>query len=82
MVRKYHNHILYTNPRHREEEPQDTHSRKTPGRQLKQSNQPFLPHQDGYKTRKNTKYCLTKKGTNTEPHTGRNNESTTAEPPP
>ena len=36
MIRKYHNHTLHTtNPRHREEEPQNNNSHKTPGRQTK-----------------------------------------------
>ena len=33
-------------PTDREEEPQNTDRHKTPGRQLKQSNQLSLPHQD------------------------------------
>ena len=33
LIRKYHNHKLQTNPRHREEEPRNNH--KTPGRQAK-----------------------------------------------
>ena len=37
MIRKYHNHKLQTTPWHREEEPLNHH--KTPGRQIKQSNQ-------------------------------------------
>ena len=44
MIRKYHNHKLQTTPSHREEEPLNHH--KTPGRQIKQSNQLPLPHQD------------------------------------
>ena len=36
MIRKYHNHTLQTNPRHHEEEPQNTDCHKTSGRQLKQ----------------------------------------------
>ena len=44
MIRKYYNHNLQTTPRHHEEEPLNHH--KTPGRQIKQSNQPSLPHQD------------------------------------
>ena len=35
MIRQYHNHALQTNPRNREEEPQNTNSHKTSGRQLK-----------------------------------------------
>ena len=44
MIRKYHNHKLQTIPWHREEEPLNHH--ETPGRQIKQSNQLSLPHQD------------------------------------
>ena len=44
MIRKYHNHKLQTTPWHREEEPLYHH--ETPGRQIKQSNQLSLPHQD------------------------------------
>ena len=53
MIRKYHNHTLQTIPCHREEEPQNTDSHKTSGRQPKQSNQ-LLAHQDDCKTRKDT----------------------------
>ena len=41
MIRKYHNHKLQTTPWNREEEPLNHH--KTPGRQIKQSNQLSLP---------------------------------------
>ena len=51
MTRKYHNHILQTNPQHREDEQQNTNSHKAPGRQLKESNQLSLLHQADYKTR-------------------------------
>ena len=44
MIRKYNNHKPQTTPWHREEELLNRH--KTPGRQIKQSNQLFLPHQD------------------------------------
>ena len=54
MVRKYHNQTLQTKPRHQEEKPKNTNMHKTPGRQLKQSNQLFLPRQDDYKTKKDT----------------------------
>ena len=40
-------------PWHREEEPLNHH--KTPGRQIKQSNQLSLPHQDDCNTRKDIK---------------------------
>ena len=35
MTRKYHNHTLQTNLRHREKEPQNTNFHKILGRQLK-----------------------------------------------
>ena len=47
MIRKYHNHTLQTKPQHREEEPQNTNSHKTSGRQLKKNNELSLPHQGG-----------------------------------
>ena len=53
MIRKYHNHKLQTSPWHREEEPLNHH--KTPGRQIKQSNQLSLPHQDDCNTRMDIK---------------------------
>ena len=49
MIRKYHNHKPQTIPWHREEEPLNHHD--TPGRQIKQSNQLSLPHQDDCNTR-------------------------------
>ena len=39
MIRKFHNHTLPINPLHREDEPQNTNSHKTPERQSKQTNQ-------------------------------------------
>ena len=53
MIRKYHNHKLQTTPWHREEEPPNNH--ETPGRQIKQSNQLSLPHQDDCNTRTDIK---------------------------
>ena len=50
MIRKYHNHILQTNPLHREKEPQNTSSHKTSERQLKQSEQLSLLRQYDCKT--------------------------------
>ena len=49
MIRKYHNHKPQTTPWYREEEP--LNHQETPGRQIKQSNQLSLPHQDDYNTR-------------------------------
>ena len=54
MIKKYHkNKKRQTTPRHREEERLNHH--ETPGRQIKQSNQLSLPHQDGCKTRMDIK---------------------------
>ena len=50
---EYHNHKLQTTPWHREEEPLNHH--ETPGRQIKQSNQLSLPHQDDCNTRMDIK---------------------------
>ena len=47
MIRKYHNHKPQTTPWHREKEPPNHH--ETPGRQIKQSDQLSLPHQDDFK---------------------------------
>ena len=58
MIRKYHNHKLQTNPWHREEEPQNKH--EVPGRQIEQSNQLSLPHQDDCKTTMDIKELTTK----------------------
>ena len=44
MIRKHHNHKLQTTQWHLEEEPLNHH--ETPGRQIKQSSQLSLPHQD------------------------------------
>ena len=68
MISKYHNHTQQTNPRYLEEEPQNTNSHKTPGRQLKQSNQLSLPRQDDRKTRNDTGKCITKQRPTKSPH--------------
>ena len=54
MIRKYNNHKPQTTPLHRDEEPLNHHV--TPGRQIKQSNQLSLPHQDDCNTRIDIKY--------------------------
>ena len=72
MIRKYHNHKLQTTPWHREEEPLNHH--ETPGRQIKQSNQLSLPHQDDCNTRMDIKYPTTKHRTITDSHNGSNNK--------
>ena len=81
MMKIYHNHTLQTNSRHHQEELQNTNSHKTSGRQLKQNNKLPLPHQDDCKAKKDTIYCITKQGPNTEPPqtmgTTKNYESTT-----
>ena len=53
MIRKYHNHKPQKNPWHREEEPQN--QQETQGRQIMQSNQLSLPHQDDCNTRMDIK---------------------------
>ena len=53
MIRKYHNQKLQAAPWHRKEEPPNHH--ETPGRQIKQSNQLSLPHQDDSNTRMDIK---------------------------
>ena len=82
MIMKYHNHKLQTTPWHREEE--RLNHQETPGRQIKQSNQLSLPHQDDC----NTKMDIKKRKQNIEqlqtPTMGVtiNKKSTTTEPPP
>ena len=82
MIRKYHNHKPQTTQRHREEEPPNRH--KKPGRQIKQSNQLSLPHQDYCNTIMDTKQRTTKLRTATDSHNGSynkqkvNNNRTTA----
>ena len=72
MIRKYHNHKPQTSLWHREEEPLDHHG--TPGRQIKQSNQLCLPHQDDSITRTDTKQRATKHRTYKDSHNGSNNK--------
>ena len=64
MIRKYHNHKLQTTPWHREEEPLNHH--ETPGRQIKQSNQLSLPHQDEKVCTNGTQYKDRKWGAGVE----------------
>ena len=64
MIRKYHNHKPQTTPWHREEEP--LNHQETPGRQIKQSNQLSLPHQDDCNTRMDIKLHTTKHRTITD----------------
>ena len=82
MIRKYHNHKLQTTLWHREEEPLNHH--ETPGRQIKQSNQLCLPHQDDCNTRmdiKNVQQNIKQLQTTTMGVTI-NKKSTATEPPP
>ena len=72
MIRKYHNHKLQTTLRHREKEPLNHH--ETPGRQIKQSNQLSLPHQDDCNTRMDIKQRTTIHRTITDSHNGSNNK--------
>ena len=72
MIRKYHNYKPQTTLWHREEESLNHH--ETPGRQIKQSNQLYLPHQDDCNTRTDTKQRTTKHRTITDSHNGSNNK--------
>ena len=72
MIRKYHYHKPQTTLWHREEELLNHH--ETPGRQIKQSNQLSLPHQDDCNTRTDTKQRTTKQRTITDSHNGSNNK--------
>ena len=82
MIRKHHNHKPQTTPWHLEEEPLNHH--ETPGRQIKQSNQPPPPHQDDCNTRMDIKQRTTKHITLQTPTMGvtTNKKSTTTEPRP
>ena len=82
MIRKYHNHKLQTTPWHREEEPLNHY--ETPGRQIKQSNQLSLPHQDDCNTKMDTSNVQQNIEQLQTPTMGVtiNKKSTTTEPPP
>ena len=82
MIRKYHNHKPQATLWHREEEPLNQH--ETPGRQIKQSIQLSLPHQDDCNTRTDTKQRTTNIEQLQTPTMGAtiNKKSTTTEPPP
>ena len=77
MIRKYHNHKLQTTPWHREEEP--LNHLETTGKQIKQSNQLPLPHQDDCNT--NVQQNIEQSQTPTMGVTI-NKKSTATEPPP
>ena len=72
MIRKYHNHKTQTTVWHLEEELLNNH--ETPGRQIKQSDQLSLPHQDDCNTRMCTKENTTKHRTITDSHNRSNNK--------
>ena len=72
MIRKYHDHKPQTTMWHREEEPLNHHG--TPGRQITQSNQLSLPHQDDCNTRTDTKQRATKHRTIKDSHNESNNK--------
>ena len=67
-----HTHKPQTTSWHIEEEPLNHH--ETPGRQMKQSNQLSLPHQDDSNTRTHTKQRTTKHRTITDSHNESNNK--------
>ena len=72
MIRKYNNRKRQTTPWHCKEEPPNHH--ETPGRQIKQSNQPSLPHQHDCNTRMDVKQRTTKHRTITDSNNGSNNK--------
>ena len=72
MIRKYYNHKPQTTQWHREEQPLNHH--ETPGKQIKQSNQLFLPHLDDCITRMDIKQRTTKHRTTANSHHGSNNK--------
>ena len=72
MIRKYHNHKPQTTPWHHEEESLNHH--ETPGRQIKQSNQLILPHQDDCNTRMDIEKHTAKHRTITDSQNGSNNK--------
>ena len=72
MIRKYHNHIPQTTPWHREEEPPNHH--ETPRRQIRQSNQLSLSHQDDYNTSMDLMQRTTKHRTITDSHNRSHNK--------
>ena len=88
MTRKWHNHKLQTNLRHREEEAQNTNSNSniTSKGNLSYSNEFSLPQRDDCKTRGGTKYCAKNKDQTQTSHKAIgatiNNDSTTTEPLP
>ena len=87
MVKKYHNHTLQTDPRHREEETKNTYSHMTSGSiKAKQPALSLFNVKMIAKLEKDTKKCITKQRPAQNPHkqceVHKNNESTTTEPPP
>ena len=84
MIRKYHNHKLQTNPRHRKEEPRNNHD--TPGRQNKQSKatNSLFPIEMITKLEWTQSYAQQhiEQLQNPTMRVTINNESTTKEPPP
>ena len=83
MTRKYHNQTLQTNPWHREEEPQNNKSHRTPGRQSKATSSLFLIKMTAKLVRKQSNAQQYMEQTQ-NPTMGAtiNNESTTTEPLP
>ena len=72
MIRKCHNHKPQTTLWHREKEPLNRH--ETPGRQIKQTNQLSLPHQDDCNTTMGIKQRTTIHRTIRDSHNGSNNK--------
>ena len=73
MIRKTHNHTPQTNPQHREEEPQNNNSHKTPGKQKSKTTSSLFPIKMIAKLEKETKHRTTKDGSENS-HNGSNNK--------
>ena len=63
---QWNNHTLLTNPRHREEETENTNNNTTP-KKIKLKHPILIPQREDCKTRRDTKYCKTKQGPNSNP---------------
>ena len=77
LIRKIHNHTLQTNPRHREEEPQNNNKTSRTQSKRGKATSSVLPIKEHCKTRKDTKQYTTKHGTNKEHNNGSNNQQGT-----
>ena len=83
MIRKNYNHTPQTNPWHRENEPHNNNSHKTPGRQKSKATSSLFPTKMIAKLEKPQHTAqLNMEQRTTAMGASINNESTTSEPPP